>query len=80
MRKKHIDAPAPPVEPEPENDERAAIFTVAELSRRWRVTRPTVTAAIRAGRLNAFRVGSRVYRVREDEVVRYERQHMAVAS
>lgn len=48
------------------------VFTIPELAARWRVSRHTVTAAIRAGRLAAFKVGDRCYRIRADEVTRYE--------
>jgi excisionase family DNA binding protein len=57
-----------------------AIFTIPELAKRWRCHRHTVTTAIREGRLQAFKVGDRVYRIREAEVLRYEQQNMAVAS
>lgn len=77
MRKRHIDKPTPAAAPPPPADPTAAIFTIAEVAARWRVSRHTVAAAIRAGRLQAFKPDQRVYRIREDEVVRYERQHMA---
>lgn len=56
------------------------VFTITELVARWRVSRHTLTAAIKAGRLQAFRVGERVYRIREAEVIRYEQQHMQGAA
>ena len=49
------------------------VYTVNELCDRWRVARKTLLEAIRSGRLKAFKVGERVYRVSYDEVVRYER-------
>jgi len=58
------------------NSEHEAMFTISELAERWRVTRHTITAAIRAGRLRAFKVGERVYRIREAEVIRYEQQNL----
>jgi len=58
------------------NSEHEAMFTISELAERWRVTRHTITAAIRAGRLRAFKVGERVYRIREAEVLRYEQQNL----
>lgn len=51
---------------------RRDVYTISELADRWRVSRHTITAAIRAGRLRAFKVGARVYRIRRDEVFRYE--------
>lgn len=51
-------------------------FTIAELALRWRASRHTIRVAIRAGKLQAFKVGHRNYRVREAEVVRYENEHM----
>lgn len=48
------------------------VVTVAELVQRWRTTRKSVMAAIRDGRLHAFRIGARVYRVAKSEVERFE--------
>jgi len=76
MRKKHVEAPAMPA---PANDHEGVIFTIPELARRWRMSRHTITAAIRAGRLQAFKVGERVYRIREAEVERYEQQNLAAS-
>lgn len=53
------------------------IYTTPELAERWRVSRQTVANAIRAGRLQAFRVGKRSLRIREAEVIRYEQQQNA---
>lgn len=47
-------------------------LTVNELMRRWDCTRQTILRAIKEGRLKAFRVGARVFRVTLDEVVRFE--------
>jgi excisionase family DNA binding protein len=52
------------------------VYTVPELARRWKCSRHTVTAAINANRLQAFKVGERQFRIRHDEVVRYETEHM----
>lgn len=77
MRKRHIE----PKPAEPANDETSGeFFTISELAKRWRTSRHTITAAIRAGRLQAFKVGERVYRIRESEALRYERESLAVAS
>ncbi len=48
------------------------VYTIAELAARWRCSRHTIMAAIREARLHAFKIGGRVYRVRRDEVERYE--------
>lgn len=53
------------------------VLTVNELAERWRCDRRTVTAAIHAGRLNAFRTGRRVYRIALAEVERFERTKAA---
>lgn len=64
-RKQHTTPPAPPG---------PKTFTISELAKRWRVCRHTITGAIKAGRLQAFKVGDRQYRVSEIEVLRYEQQ------
>lgn len=51
-------------------------FTISELAKRWRVSRHTVTGLIQRGELQAFRAGARAFRIREDEVNRYEQQNM----
>jgi excisionase family DNA binding protein len=56
------------------------IYTIPEVAQRWRCHRHTVTAAIRDGRLQAFKVGERTYRIRGAEVARYEREHMMKAA
>lgn len=53
------------------NDNRAT-YTVDELAARWRVGRNSVIAAIREGKLHAFKVGKRVWRITAAEVERYE--------
>lgn len=80
MRKKPAQ-PSPPPEPSNESSDQK-IFTIDELSARWRVNRHTVEDAIKDGRLQAFKPNKRGYRVFEAEVLRYEQQHMgsAVAS
>ena len=80
MRKRHVDTEPPSAPANDQTDHGDAIYTIPELAKRWRMSRHTITAAIRAGRLQAFKVGERVYRIREAEVLRYEQQHMAVAS
>jgi excisionase family DNA binding protein len=74
-RKRHTQ-PTKPAAASPD----PRVFTIVELAERWRASRHTVTSAIRAGRLQAFKVGDRQYRIREAEVLRYEQQNMAVAS
>ena len=61
------------------NDNTKAFFTVDELAERWRCQRNTVTAAIKAGRLAAFKVNQRHYRISVAEVERYERANMTSA-
>lgn len=74
-RKIHIDKPATtPAADEPKT------YSVPELAKRWRMHRHTITTAIRAGRLQVFKVGERHYRIREAEVLRYEQERQAVAS
>jgi excisionase family DNA binding protein len=62
------------------NERSEYVYTVTELAERWRVNRHTVTDAIRKGRLQAFKVGERAYRVRESEVERYERESLVRAA
>jgi excisionase family DNA binding protein len=54
------------------NDNRTAVYTVSELAAHWKCSRNTVLDAIRSGRLAAFRIGERSYRVTRAEVERYE--------
>ncbi len=48
------------------------VLTVNDLCERWGCTRKSVLEAIHEGRLRAFKVGKRVYRVSFAELVRYE--------
>ncbi len=48
------------------------VFTLTELCRRWKCDRHGILGAIHAGKLRAFRLGKRTYRVSAAEVVRYE--------
>jgi excisionase family DNA binding protein len=48
------------------------VFTVTDLVKRWRTSRQTVTAAIRSGRLRAFKVNEKTYRITAEELARYE--------
>ena len=73
-------APNPTPAPEPANSESEQVFTVPELARRWKCSRHTVTAAINGGKLQAFKVGERQFRIRNAEVLRYETQHMGRAA
>ncbi len=49
-----------------------AILTVTELCKRWKCSRRSVFDLIHAGKLDAFRLGERAYRVRIEEVLRVE--------
>lgn len=49
------------------------IYTVAQLRKRWGCTQGAVLQAIHEGRLVAFRIGRRVWRIRLDEIERFER-------
>lgn len=60
----------------PANDQ-DAVLTVTELMARWKCTRRSVLEAIHAGKLKAFRIGERSYRVTMQEVMRYERAEAA---
>ena len=53
--------------------EAPAVLTVTELCTRWKCTRNTVLDAIKDGRLRAFNLGVRAYRVSLLEVERFER-------
>lgn len=48
------------------------VFTIAELAVRWRTSRQSIMEAIHTGRLTAFKIGLRVYRVALAEVTRFE--------
>lgn len=49
-------------------------YSIQEVAERWGVSRHTVTAAIRSGRLQAFKVNLRQYRIRGEDLERYEHQ------
>lgn len=49
-----------------------ATYTVRELAERWRCSRQQVMTAVHEGRLRAFRVGKREYRITAEEAVRFE--------
>lgn len=49
-------------------------YTVSTLADRWSVSTDTVYAMIHAGRLKAFRFGGKLYRIRPEEVERFECQ------
>lgn len=53
-------------------NDNAAVYTVSELAAHWKCSRNTVLDAIKTGRLAAFRIGERSYRVTRAEVERYE--------
>jgi excisionase family DNA binding protein len=81
-RKRHITRRRKPAQrakpPKPARDPH--VFTIPELAARWRASRHTISVAIQAGRLQAFKVGDRHIRILEAEVLRYEQQNMAAAS
>lgn len=81
MRKRR-NAPATgvPVAQQAAEDSAEAVFTITELAARWRCSRHTVVAAMKDGRLQGFKVGERTYRVRGEEVLRYEQTHMMKAA
>jgi hypothetical protein len=54
-------------------------FSVSRLAKRWDRDHEFIVGEIRAGRLEARRIGGRHLRVHLDEVVRYERAHGIVA-
>jgi excisionase family DNA binding protein len=47
-------------------------FTVAGLADRWQVSTDTIYAMIHTGRLRAFKFGGKLYRIRPEEVERFE--------
>lgn len=49
-------------------------YTPASLAERWSVSPDTVYAMIHQGRLQAFRFGGKLYRIRPEEVERFECQ------
>lgn len=50
----------------------ARAYSVRALADRWGVSDDTVYAQIHAGRLKAFQFGGKIYRVRPEEVERFE--------
>jgi excisionase family DNA binding protein len=54
-----------------------AVLTVSELCARWKCTRKSVLDLIHEGRLHAFRLGKRSYRVALVEVLRWELERKA---
>jgi excisionase family DNA binding protein len=54
------------------SNENHAVLTVTELCQRWKCSRRSVLDSIRAGKLDAFRLGERAYRIRMEEVLRVE--------
>ncbi len=88
-RKKHHEPEPLPAVPmpdlplrDPANEQAAAgkVYTIPQLCERWQASRHTLHKAMREGRLKAFRLGERTWRVSEAEVLRYEQQNMAAAS
>jgi len=53
------------------------ILTVKMVSSRWRCRPAIVYQLITTNKLRAFRLGTRAYRVRLEEVERYEREQEA---
>jgi excisionase family DNA binding protein len=53
-------------------NENTPVLTVNELCERWHCARRTIMDAIHDGKLKAFKVGKRWYRISMDEVKRYE--------
>ena len=54
------------------NDNEPAVLTVTELCKRWKCSRRSVLDSIHAGKLDAFQLGERAYRIRMEEVQRIE--------
>jgi len=54
------------------NDNEPAVFTVTDLCKRWKCDRHTVLDLIHAGRLQAFKLGKRAFRVSLPAVRAYE--------
>lgn len=55
-----------------QNDNEEAVLTIEQLTERWHTTRKVIYDAIHAGRLKAFKLGKRWYRVSMEEVRRFE--------
>lgn len=54
-------------------------FTIADLCQRWHCARQTIMSAVREGRLKAFKVNKRVWRVAASEVDRFELEQPGMA-
>lgn len=52
-------------------------LTVNDLMSRWKCQRQTILRAISEGRLAAFRVGKRIFRITIEEVRRFEKAKAA---
>jgi len=50
---------------------------VSDLMRRWKCSRKSVLDAIKAERLQAFKVAAKHWRISLDEVIRYEKEKAA---
>lgn len=50
------------------------VFNVASLAEHWGCGTDTIYALIRGGELKAFRLGGKLWRIRADEVERFECQ------
>ena len=57
----------------------SSVYTVAKLAEHWCVSTDTVYAMIHSGRLNAFRFGGKLYRIRAEEVERFECQSQSLS-
>lgn len=53
------------------------VLTMADLTKRWQCGRPTVYAALKSGELIGFRLGTRSWRFRLEEVEKFERARAA---
>ncbi len=54
--------------------------TPATLAERWECSETTVRALIKSGRLRAFKLAGKLYRIRPDEVERFECQNTDLCS
>lgn len=54
-----------------------AVFTVAQLAKRWSCARRSVLQLIHNGQLQAFKVGERAFRITIAEIERVEKQRAA---
>lgn len=74
-RKRHTAPPAGvPIVPVAKRGE--VVFTIPDLVKRWKCNRHTIADAIADGRLAAFVVSKRGYRITATEVARFEQLHM----